>query len=154
MKRATRGKKIDYAKLHTGEDTEAYINEHSYLEFNITVCPNCKIPESMSDNVDGIIWYGCDTCTRWWHRHCLTTQQQTNADLSCLVEAVKFQCPACPTLKLCEVCMAEGESGFCQCQNCIRFYHTDCLPDSIFTEYKRSILTNLPWYCTRCQIET
>ena len=43
-------------------------------------------------------------------RHCLSTEFQTMADLSCIDETTKFLCPACPVEKLYVVCFVQGEN--------------------------------------------
>ena len=102
-----------------------------------------------------IVWYGCDICHRWWHRHCLSSELQTIADLSCFDNDTVFRCPACPPLTLCAVCFIEGTDTkqFAQCQNCFTNYHTDCLPQEHYTEY--ALFQNLgkDWFCSRCEVE-
>ena len=135
--------KVNYASMHSGEEP------HSIT----IVCPGCNVGEEADDNDNGIIWYGCDICTRWWHRHCLSSEQQTDADLSCFDKSNLFRCPTCPKLKICETCMIEGEHGYCQCENCFKFYHTDCLPSQNFKNFKLCQIKNQPWFCSRCEIE-
>ena len=116
-------------------------------------CPSCHLGEEPGDAELGIVWYGCDICPRWWHRHCLNDSDQAVADLSCLAEDVLFRCPSCPIEKICSVCLITGTTGYIQCTNCTHFYHEDCLPQELLCMYKLLTIQNKDWTCSRCDIE-
>ena len=88
----------------------AHFNEHGYSESTSEKCAACHIEVQPDDERFEIVWYGCDVCHRWWHRHCLSTEFQTLADFSCIDETTKFLCPACPVEKLYVVCFVQGEN--------------------------------------------
>ena len=120
----------------------AHFNEHGYSES--TSQKAYHIEGQPDDERFEIVWYGCDACHRWLHRHCLSTEFQIMADLSCIDETTKFVCPACPVEKLCVVGFVQGEnvSDFIQCNNCYAFYHKECLPQQQYDEY----LVYLNWH--------
>lgn len=137
------------------EDEEDRPQEES--EDDLEVCAQCNLGEDDSDEEPG--WTGCDICPRWYHRNCLPTDFQTDADLSLLTRGQPnpklFRCPSCPIIKLCVVCFMEGEqeSDFATCDNCSGIYHRDCLPEAHYTEFVTYRQSHRKWYCGRCYEE-
>ena len=135
------------------EENETSLDSPPRVPQNNHKCPACHLGEEPGDSHEGIVWYGCDVCPRWWHRHCLSTGDQATADMSCMVADVLFRCPLCPISKICSVCLVEGTTGYIQCSNCSHFYHEDCLPKDLLTEYKVLTELNQKWACSRCYVE-
>ena len=140
-------RRIDYSALNEGETPDTYI---------LDICFKCKlssVPEE--DNMLNIIWYGCDLCTRWWHRHCLPSDAQATADLSCMDDSVKFRCPACPLTPVCGSCLQNIQRSHVSalCENCLCQYHVSCLPSDYKNEFQIYKSLGKKWYCGRCEIE-
>ena len=150
--------KVNYLKLATGESDEdleivdivptGKTVQETYN--SVTFCPGCKLPD---DDMEDFLWYGCDVCPRWWHRHCLTTDYQLQADISTMCPDEAFRCPLCPLQKICAVCFVEGTENFAQCSICYTFYHYECIPEDLYLEFKLLHENNKDWFCTRCEIE-
>ena len=119
-------------------------------------CPMCHTPDQPDDALLEVIWYGCDHCDRWWHRHCILSEAQTIADLSCIDKSTTFRSPACPEMLLCEVCFSEDADRnlFAICDNCWAIYHKSCLPSNYLQEYLVYTQSGAKWYCSKCDLES
>ena len=87
-------KRKNYALMNDGECQMEKTNTIS-----VTKCHQCNIGVEKGDDLINIVWYGCDVCPKWWHRHCLPTHFQAQADLSCMDQSTDFRCPSCPLEK-------------------------------------------------------
>ena len=124
------------------------------IEDSIEVCPGCHIPSAPDDQVIDVVWYGCDFCPRWWHRHCLSGNILVNADRSVQDDSVKFRCPGCPEQPVCAACLLDVSNlAAPQCHNCLAQYHFTCLPEQHQINYSVVINQGRQWNCGRCQSE-
>ncbi|XP_045177185.2 uncharacterized protein LOC123537512 isoform X1 [Mercenaria mercenaria] len=50
--------------------------EEQIMSASMYVCGDCKEKGRPDDEINGILWFGCDeeTCGLWFHEHCLTQQ--------------------------------------------------------------------------------
>ncbi|XP_053400684.1 uncharacterized protein LOC128557382 [Mercenaria mercenaria] len=50
--------------------------EKQIMSASMYVCGDCKEKGRPDDDINGILWFGCDeeTCGLWFHEHCLTQQ--------------------------------------------------------------------------------
>ena len=148
----TRGKRIDFKGMVDGEysSTPEVVAE--------VQCPICKVYSDPSDEVFGVVWYGCDRCDHWWHRECLQPGLRATADLSCMDNEVEFICPLCKEEEnpICAICLSGNRDQYTQwerCDLCLTLFHVLCFnkdqQDDI--SYQREL--KVKWYCYMCNLE-
>ena len=117
----------------------------------LQTCSGCNMPPEPDDDTMHIVWYGCDHCTRWWHRHCLEGPAQTTADLLVIDNSTKWRCPACPEEAICGVCLSSVSNlTAAQCYICMAQYHVFCLPTQHQIDYSVLVDLGQKWYCGQC----
>ena len=111
-------------------------------EIDVTRCNICS-------KVKGDSWYGCDFCARWYHRQCLTSTEQLDADMSCIVPDVKFKCAICKkkSMRICGCCFVNDlkNENWIECILCKTSFHRKCVPISF--------LSHEEFYCYKCNHE-
>jgi len=51
----------------------------SVMPASLFVCAECGGCGSREDEENGVDWYGCDRCDRWFHNYCLSVEDLTSA---------------------------------------------------------------------------
>ena len=116
------------------------------------MCAICNTDESN----DAFIWYGCDECPKWYHRHCIEPDYRAVGDMSLMGIGVLFVCADCQanSSPTCEACGKE-ESPFMSiwrlCGICGSYYHSSCMADD--RDYGCPKNIEQGWVCPSCDIE-
>ena len=130
---STRGVNIDFQTLAGELDSE----------IDTSICSVCE-------RVNGDAWFGCDYCERWYHRQCLSSVEQIDVDMSCIVPDVKFKCAICKrkSMRICGCCFVNDvkNENWVNCVVCHTSFHRKCVPASFLSSDK--------FYCFKCNNES
>ena len=115
------------------------------------ICPVCNSGET----IESTVWYGCNSCPRWFHRDCLPAQDRATADLSVMLET-DYVCFLCfekaasmtPTCVECKEPKSSIMAKWLVCTRCHDGYHSSCLPDSVYV-----VVAGRRWCCPKCRPE-
>ena len=59
------------------------------------ICSVCDEHGSVNDEENGVEWFGCDGCERWYHDHCLSVSEMWYVMNSLSVERGEWFCKMC-----------------------------------------------------------